>query len=707
MMRFCGVAFLCLAVFPLLLRAGTAADMKTIRDRMIAALATSPREEDVAKLLLRQNLDGSFSDLNYADTLVNDEWQPQVHLRRLQTMTSAYLSPGKYRHSDMLKKAVLSGVAFWLDHDIKNKNWFWNEIGVPGMLAHISLVFWEDYSIGQKAKSIEIISRAKIGGSGTNSVWLSEIVAIRGLLQQDASLVASAYSRVASEIHVVKQDGPQPDGSFTFHGPLLYSWGYGAYYLHDNVQIATLVGGTQFAFPLDKLQLLAGWTLDGTQWFSRDAGADFGAFGRETARKGKDATILLSIGKNLQGLGVGRDQEIADMIARVDGDPAARPLVGNKQFWRVDMMVHQRPGYYASARMYSKRTKNTEWGNGEALENFYIADGTNVLMKDGKEYFDIFPVWDWQRIPGTTVDLIPDFGPIAGKKPSDAADAFVPNRNKIVHATKETFVGGVSDGMYGVSGGRFMRDALSINKAWFFFDNEYVCLGSGLSCANDDAVITTLNQCYLRGEVTVCDSNGVHTLPRGAHDVQAMSWVLHDHVGYLFSLPVHAEVNNQSQGGSWHRVSTAYPDDPISRNIFKAWIDHGSNPSGAGYAYIVLPNTQASELQAAAREPPELVVSNTADLQAVWNANLRRGGAIFYAAGSVELRPGLKLTVDQPVMLLFAENQGGAAASVANPENKPMTVHLHVDRDGRSADADVALPNGDRAGSSVTQGLTF
>ena len=688
--------------------ADAAADMSIVRGRIIDSLKTSPKDEEVAAILAQQKPDGSFSDLDYSDTIVNDAWQPQKHLYRLQTMTSAYVSPaGKYAKSEAIEHAVMDGVQYWLTNDIRNKNWFFNEIRVPRLLACVSLVFWNEYTEAQKSKSLEIIGRAKLGGVGTNLIWLSEIVAMRGLLQNNPALFKSAYDKIASEIRTVKQDGPQADNSFTFHGPLLYTWGYGSYYLLDNSRLAAIVAGTQFAYPPEKTDMIAGWTLDGAQWMGRGVGEDFGAIGRETGRKGKCTSILLDTGANLEKLDSTRGKEIEAMTARTRGDAAASPLVGNKQFWRADIMVQHRAGYYASARMYSTRTTNTECGNFEGLENFYIADGCNVLMKDGTEYFDIFPVWDWQRIPGTTVDLVPHFGPVPGAKDYTAASAFIPDRGKIVYPSKESFVGGVSDGMYGVSGGKFTRDGLHVNKGWFFFDNEYVCLGSDLSCTTSDPVVTTLNQCYLRGEVAVSDGDGDQRLAPGAHEIEGLNWVLHDHVGYVFAQPTHVEVDNQSQSGSWHKVSNAYPDVPMQRDIFKAWIDHDQHPTNGAYAYTVIPVTDTGRLNAFMKAPSIVVTSNTAELQSVWHSQLRRGGAIFYKAGTAELRPGLRVSVDQPGMAMLAEGDGGATVSIANPENKPMTAHVRVERDGKSSEVDVVLPAGDHAGSTVTQPLTF
>ena len=68
-------------------------------------------------------------------------------------------------------------------------------------------------------------------------------------------------------------------------------------------------------------------------------------------------------------------------------------------------MVHQRPAFYASARMYSTRNDNTDsLTNDENKRSHFIADGAFCLMQTGAEYADIYPVWDWQKVPGITCE---------------------------------------------------------------------------------------------------------------------------------------------------------------------------------------------------------------------------------------------------------------------------------------------------------------
>jgi chondroitin AC lyase len=105
-------------------------------------------------------------------------------------------------------------------------------------------------------------------------------------------------------------------------------------------------------------------------------------------------------------------------------------------FWRSEYYSHQRPHYFASVRMYSSRTFNVDKPhNSEGIKNHHLGDGANFISRSGLEYKDIYPVYDWQKIPGTTVV----------QKPS------LPSPDEITKAGQTDFVGGVTDGMYGAA----------------------------------------------------------------------------------------------------------------------------------------------------------------------------------------------------------------------------------------------------------------
>ena len=83
--------------------------------------------------------------------------------------------------------------------------------------------------------------------------------------------------------------------------------------------------------------------------------------------------------------------------------------------------------------------------------------------------------------------------------------ANLPGPNEIQKEGLTSFVGAVTDGLYGAVAFDFKspHDPLVARKSWFFFDDEYVCLGSGIKSNPDLPVFTTINQVLMKSDVTV------------------------------------------------------------------------------------------------------------------------------------------------------------------------------------------------------------
>jgi len=603
------------------------------------------------------------------------------------------------RGSSRLRNALEASLDYWLGHDFKNPNWWWNQIGVPGRMAPILLLMGDELSDAQRKKGLEILGRAKIGMTGQNLVWVTEISALRGILEQDPELVAAAYRRVAEEISVGTGEGIQPDFSFHQHGACLYSHGYGANFVVDCSRIASQVAGTTMAFPPEKITLLSNLLLDGSQWMARGSTTDFGAEGREITRKGQTAGHLATAARNMLKLPTGREEELRATAARAADEPAL-PLEGNRHFWRSDMMTHHREDYYTSARMFSSRLANTDAPcNNEGLLSHHLADGCNIVLRTGREYHEIFPVWDWRKIPGTTVEQKPR---LTGSPRSQGT---------------RSFVGGVSDGNYGLAAFDLAREALSARKSWFFFDREYVCLGTGITCGSDNPVLTTLNQCNLEGDVLVAGPSPVRKLDRGVHSLENPAWIWHDRVGYVFLQPTRIGLRNELQRGSRWKINHQYAKDEVAREVFTAWIDHGTGPRSDSYAYLVVPGVERTSTETRAAESSLKIVANQPNLQAVWHDGLKIAGAAFYQPAEVAFHAGLAVSVNEPCLVLLREMSRELVIGISNPENKPATVRMEVGgewsgegvevlNDPTRARVTFQLPGETLAGSSVTRTLT-
>lgn len=660
-------------------------DLRIVRDRLLAPLYRVPDMGRVRQLLDALRSDGSWPSIDY-QSQHRSGWRTSRHLGQVSELARACVSPDSpLRGDERLTRGVAASLDYWLVNDFQNPNWWHNQIGVPQSLAPILLLWDEHLTEAQRKKGIEILSRADLSMTGQNLVWLAEIVAARGILERNAERVAAAYGRISDEIRVTTEEGIQPDFSFHQHGACLYSHGYGAAFASDCSATAVLLSGTTFAFPPEKIDLLTRLILDGHQWLARGQTPDVGAIGRQTARANQSVSYLSRVAGNMLQLPTGREQEFEALELRTSGRPAP-PLVGNRHFWRSDTMAHHRPGYYTSARMYSRRIVNTDGpSNGEGLRNHHIADGCNLLLRSGREYWNISPVWDWQKVPGTTVELT---GQFAGS----------PRRRG-----ETEFVGGVSDGTYGAAVFDLKRDRLAARKAWFFFDDQYVCLGAGITCDSTHPVITTVNQCLLQGPMLVSDGSTVRKLDRGAAELSRGGWVYHDQVAYVFPQAGSLHVRAEQQTGSWHLIASEQPDRPTSDDVFSLWLEHGTRPAGGTYAYVVVPGVPPPSAAADVQSPDVEILRNDAVLQAVRQVSLSLTGAVFYEPGTLKISDELTLEVDRACLALLHQAADEFTVTLANPRNAALEVTVNVVHQGNTYQQKIDLPEGLQAGSSVTR----
>jgi len=647
--------------------------------------------------------DGSWNDINY-----NTGEIPYTHITRCSVMLRAYRKTGHaYEGSSEMLAAALASFHFWMQEDWQDWNWWDNQIGATLDAANIMIVGRGQIPSHDWAKGIEIVNRAwpPPGGStgrGQNLIYRVNQTIIRGVIEDDPAVVRDAMQQTADEIHIPASEGIQVDWAFHQHGPQLYWGGYGQGFSSDISNIAIKVAGTPFALASAKLDLITALVLDGQQWAIRGKALDPGVTGRGVSRTGHSTAGngFASICDRLVQSNDPRRPELENMARNIRGQAGAVPLSGNRHFFTSDFMAHHRPGYYTSFKMASNRVYGTESGNNEGLKDYHLPDGASWLYRRGDEYTNIYPVLDWKRIPGITCEQYTSAIPLCNWGANSWSDT--------------TWAGGASDGDYGAATFELKRLNVQAHKAAFYFDDVYVLLGTGVSCAGSQTVLTSINQCILNGDVTVHDGVVAAILSSGVRTYATPKWIHHDGVGYVPLAGGPMIVRVAEQTGSWYDINHSYSTDTVTKDVFSAWIDHGVRPSAGSYAYAVLPGIDTANLDAWADAPPVNVLANTAALQAVRHDSSGVVGAAFMQSGTVELASGLSLTVDQPCVVVIRHSDETFSAAVANPRNQLLTVQLTVTRHlvGTGAEWNdseqttrltFTLPGGDYAGQSVVQ----
>lgn len=687
-----------------------AANLHEIQNRyVLSVLPTNPDQISRLRAMSAQyaaNLesDGNWTDIPYGNS-EEATWKTAEHLKRTLVMAkSSRLSHEQGKADARLDGIVIRALQAWTDKDYKNPNWWWNEIGVPELVGEIATLMQPELSKPDVAKVVEIMARSdwhREPTTGANRIWRVENEVVRGCLSGDVESVKEAYGLMYAEIKVVAQpeEGIETDDSFHQHGVQLYNGGYGLAYADDVGRFIAFAWGTPFQVPPAPFETYCAYILDGLQWMVQGNVIDHSVEGREITREGKtiapiDWTVgpispagpaysLENVLDLLAATPTPRQREFQNFAARLHGQMDAPSFTGNKQFWNSDFMAHRRKGFYTSVKMLSNRMRNGELINGEGTKSHHLSDGVNFLYMTGDEYKDIFPVWDWTKLPGATA--------IQGTL--DTGDS-----NPIELRGKTSFDGGVSDGLYGMAAMDLSRGNLRASKAWFFFDNSYLCLGAGITLAGDTnhRVATDVNQTLLNGPVTT--NRAKDPLQDGTYNYasRGTTWIFHNKVGYIFPRLNHVALSIGPQSGKWSEIGSG-SNRLVTTRVFNVWIDHGVSPKEGTYDYVVLPGATVGQTITYVRKPAIQVLANDEKIQAAWNAQLHLGMMAFREAGSLATPAG-NITVDHSCLLMVSQDEKGWKITAANPENLPLTLHVKLGYRLVS----VKLPGGNLAGSSAT-----
>jgi hypothetical protein len=653
-------------------------DMELLRKKFIAELLAPPVQDAQVKELIATLLpDGTWPGIDYADTS-RTAFQHTQHLANLVQMSRAYKKKGSaLAGKKELKHAISLSLDFWLKNDFICENWWNNEIGTPGDLTAVLLLMDTDLTREQTEKTSAITGRSHINAWGARQsgdrIKIAGIQAKNALFKRDAGLFEMLMKVVEGEIRFVPDNerGMQVDYSFQHRVDRVNNTlSYGLGYAEAFAEWAAGVAGTRYRFSEESLQQLIDYYLDGIcKMMVYGKYPDPGATNRDIARPRSGAAFNTLILERLMSVTGYRKEEL-ETIMKIRRNEARPALSYSKFFWQSEHYTHQRPGYFTSVRMFSSRNCNMEEPyNGEGLMNHHRGDGANYLSLTGNEYFTLSPVYDWQKIPGTTVL----------QKPS------LPPENEIQKPGTMDYAGAVTNGKYGAAGFDFAspHDPVKARKAWFFFDDEYVCLGAGITSATNYPVVTTLNQCRLEGEVFASSGGSDRTVSQGEHSLEQTGWIFHNGVGYLFPEPAKVVLSNRAQTGSWYGINrqTHSSREEVSLDVFKLWIDHGVRANDAGYQYVVMPSSTPDKVKAAAADSPVKILANTPALQAVWHRDLNMLQAVFYTNGEVEFAGGIRITLDGPGIVMV-KNEGGniREISVADPLRKSGKMHFSINR---------------------------
>jgi len=343
-----------------------------------------------------------------------------------------------------------------------------------------------------------------------------------------------------------------------------------------------------------------------------------------------------------------------------------RGPAGIKNFWRSDYMVDLKSGsYMMSVKTHGRFVKKIESINGENLKGSFLNDGVCLIRRNGYEYRNIAPLWNWTMLPGITCDTT-----------INPADRRVFKTNNV-----SGFVGQISGDNAGISAMRYSRLNIRAYKSYFFVNNMAIFLGTGLNAPDMKNLVTTVDQRYYFGNKAVS--------VKSKNSKNAMIW--QDSTAYFF--PGRQDVNEKIElrKGDWINVDRARGHITVEDSLLFIYIGHERNNS---YSYAVKPGIGESEAVLLNRRLPFDIISNTVGIQAVKAGNILM--AVFYRAGELKISDHEFIKTDKPCMLIFKNVNGRKDLCVSDPTRTLKEIKISLN--GKSAK--IEMPAGELLGST-------
>jgi chondroitin AC lyase len=525
-------------------------------------------------------------------------------------------------------------------------------------------------------------------GTGANAIDIATHYVYRGLLTQDSKLLEDTKNK----LELILADNITDNLVYQDHGPQIMIASYGLVYCDGLMRLVSYLAESPAAFNTKSpnFETVLRFIRETQLSSIRGKSWDFSVLGRGVSRENATVATINYLQSLADYIDPIHATDYLEALSRLNGNNPANYKVRefNKHYWDSDYTQHSRNGFLFTVRNTSSRTVESEVGNGENLKANYFSYGANFISVDGDEYKNIMPVWDWSMIPGTTYPYITSF----------------PTReNWGSNYGKTDFVGGVSDGVYGVTVLDLNDAGIKAKKSWFFFDDEIVCLGAGITDTSNREVRTTINQTWIKepssynvagntNEITQSISSSVYANT-------SLNYIRNGKIGYYFPNQGNVKYKTESQSGTWESINTLEGSSTLQTgNVFSLWVDHGSNPKNAAYSYIVVPGIDNQQKAQNYNANDIQIIQNTSAIQAVYNKKLEVLEVVFYQAGKISFKDKT-LKVNKPCALVVKK---GTLVTVSDPSQKNLKISITIKINGTRYTQKVVLPTSHEAKGAST-----
>ncbi len=635
---------------------------------------------------------------------------------RLEQLATAWATPGSAYHASPALLADLQAALesmyqlIYKPGTAEFGNWWSWEIGATRPLASTMVLLYAELAPAARERYCAAIDHfvpdpywmfppaRRVLSTGANRVDLCQAIIVRALVTDDEAKLTHARDGLSDTWqYVTSGDGFYRDGSFVQHTWVAYTGTYGHVLLSGIGKLLGLLANSPWQVTDPKRQILFDSVAKAYLPVVHDARMMDFVRGRAVSRhnasdhndgytaaeailrlaQGVDTALAIqwrsavagwlqrdTFGNMLSGATIPR----VALVKSLGGVTPAPEPDGHTLFASMDRSVHRRSGWAYAISMASRRIAYYESGNGENEQGYHSGSGMTYLYdRDNGQYADAFwPTVDRTRLPGITVDKLP-LPPKAGGEWGAA------------RPPTATWVGGSTlDGYAAV--GQDLEGPVSpmrARKSWFCLDEYVVALGAGITGSSGHSVETVIENRNLHSGgtngLTVDGVQRVAALGESATVANAR-WAHLDGVGgYVFPSESTLQLRREARTGAWRDINTGGPTTPITRRYLTMWLDHGVDPTGAAYSYLLAPGASAARTKQLSRSPGILVLRNTATAQAVLHLSLGLTLANFWKPDRV-----VDLQAQTPCSVIRRVRGRDLELAISDPTQLATTVQLTV-----------------------------
>ena len=536
-----------------------------------------------AQPIVAQLKDGKFCNIDYNEQ--EPVWGWFNHIKQLSKLA------GNVAVLANNKDNILKALQLFLDTAPTHSNPWYQQVGLPRYLGRLYLLLETDLCDKTKETLLSYIQKGEISANqdlltnwtGTNLLWVVMNNIMCAVITNDLTQIPTGIEKVTQELvyHHNMEYGIQDDYSFIPYPTQYYINETPYSFTRGCAQLVYALQKTEYQIPVDALWVLGFYFVFGLWYGHRNSGYDYLTLGKELAYPGAINTEKLR--QTMWMFLTVDDMVCRDVMAEQFASLSYEmySLRADKYSYTTNTYVKRQATFHASCVGTGPNTvidTNNLLDNG--LSSNLYAGGATCFMANGEEYKDIFPLWDFTHIPGTTT-------------PEEINNNF--------KGIENTYCGGFSHNDYGVLYQDINYNGVTGVTARFFVDGVMVALGAGIACDKNIPVTTTINQCWQTEDLLPL-SNGVYQ----------------GNMLYITLDGQEIKVESCEKEGCWSSIGANQPNKQ-SGKICTFMIPHGTKPNGASYAYAVVPAVSKGSAEDRLEEVIKQIkiVQNDQNMQAI------------------------------------------------------------------------------------------